>query len=298
MKVLIIGARGMLGRDLQPLLSLRHEVIGKDLPDLDITRPEQTLEAIGSLRPEVVINLAAITDVDGCESEKERAFRVNAQGARHVAQGCAAAGARLIHLSTDYVFDGISPVPCTEETPPRPLNVYGESKLLGERAIQEAGGNFLILRTAWLYGRHGKNFVDTILRLSSEQEEIRVVNDQRGSPTQTRDLSRAIEVLVGREEKGILHVTNSGSCTWFEFAGKILALKGPGDPPVRLLPISSAELGRPARRPANSVLDCSKFERIAGWKMRNWEESLREYLDNPLGGSGAPKPSLGPTSSP
>jgi len=178
------------------------------------------------------------------------------------------------------------------------LNVYGESKLLGERAVQEAGRNFLILRTAWLYGRHGKNFVDTILRLSSQQEEIRVVNDQRGSPTQTRDLSRAIEVLVGREERGILHVTNSGSCTWFEFAGKILALKGPGDPPVRLLPISSAELGRPARRPANSVLDCSKFERIAGWKMRNWEESLREYLDNPLGGSGAPKPSPGPTISP
>jgi dTDP-4-dehydrorhamnose reductase len=278
MKVLIIGAGGMLGRDLQPILSLRHEVIGMDLHDLDITRSGQTGETIASLRPDLVINLAAVTDVDGCESQKERAFSVNARGALHVAQGCAASGARLIHLSTDYVFDGTLPVPYTEETLPHPLNVYGESKLLGERGVQEAGENYLILRTSWLYGRHGKNFVDTILRLSSQQQEIRVVNDQRGSPTYTRDLSRAIELLVGREERGILHVTNSGSCTWFEFAGKILAMKSPGDPPVRLLPISSAELGRPAKRPANSVLDCSKFERIAGWKMRSWEESLREYL--------------------
>jgi dTDP-4-dehydrorhamnose reductase len=278
MKVLIIGARGMLGRDLQPLLSLGHEVVGMDLPELDITRPAQTHETIASLRPDVVINLAAVTDVDGCEAQKERAFAVNARGALHVAQGCAASGARLIHLSTDYVFDGTSPVPYTEETLPRPLNVYGESKLLGEKGVQETGENHLILRTAWLYGRQGKNFVDTILRLSSQQEEIRVVNDQRGSPTHTRDLSRAMELLIGREERGILHVANSGSCTWFDFAGKILALKGPGDHPVRLLPISSAELGRPARRPANSVLDCSKFERIARWKMRSWEESLREYL--------------------
>ncbi len=278
MKILIIGARGMLGRDLQPLLSLRHEVIGIDLPDLDITRSAQTHETIGFLRPDAVINLAALTDVDGCESQKERALAVNAQGALHVAQGCAASGARLIHLSTDYVFDGASLVPYTEEDQPRPLNAYGESKLQGERGVQEAGGYSLILRTAWLYGRYGKNFVDTIIRLSSQQDEIRVVNDQRGPPTYTRDLSRAIEMLLVKKEKGILHVTNSGSCTWFEFAGKILAIKGPGDHPVRLLPISSSELDRPAKRPANSVLDCSKFERIAGWKMRSWEESLREYL--------------------
>ncbi|NTW37724.1 MAG: dTDP-4-dehydrorhamnose reductase, partial [Syntrophobacteraceae bacterium] len=237
--------------------------------------PRETLD---SLRPDVVINLAAITDVDGCESQRDKAFLVNAQGAVEVARECAATGARLIHMSTDYVFDGTSPLPYTEETLPRPLNVYGESKLLGEKGVQATGENHLILRTAWLYGRQGKNFVDTILRLSSQQEEIRVVNDQRGSPTHTRDLSRAMVLLIGGEERGILHVANSGSCTWFDFAGKILALKGPGDHPVRLLPISSAELGRQARRPANSVLDCSKFERIARWKMRSWEESLREYL--------------------
>lgn len=268
----------MLGRDLQPILSLRHEVIGADLDELDITRPGQTRKTLDSLRPDAVVNLAALTDVDGCESQREKAFLVNAQGAIEVARGCAATGARLIHLSTDYVFDGSSPVPYTEENPPRPLNVYGESKLLGERGVQKTGGNYLILRTAWLYGPHGKNFVDTILRLSSQQEEIRVVNDQRGSPTYTRDLSRAIELLLKREETGVLHVTNSGSCTWFEFAGKVLAMKSLGDRSVRLLPISSAELGRPAKRPANSVLDCSNFERIAGWKMRHWEESLKEYL--------------------
>ncbi len=268
----------MLGRDLQPLLSIRHEVLGVDLPELDITRREQTQEVIAAHRPDTVINLASWTDVDGCESQRERAFGVNAQGALHVAQACAAARVRLIHLSTDYVFDGTSPIPYTEGDPPRPLNVYGESKLRGESGVQEAGGNYLVLRTAWLFGSHGKNFVDTILRLSSRQTEIRVVNDQKGTPTYTRDLCRAIELLVGLEERGIIHVTNSGACTWFEFAGKILALKHPAASSVRLVPISSAELGRPAKRPANSVLDCSRFERITGWKMRSWEEGLKEYL--------------------
>jgi dTDP-4-dehydrorhamnose reductase len=277
-KILIIGARGMLGRDLQPLLSIRHEVKGVGSPELDITRPDQTQGIIAAYRPDAVINLASFTDVDGCESQRERAFGVNAQGALHVAQACAAARARLIHLSTDYVFDGTSPVPYTEGDPPRPLSVYGESKLRGERGVEEAGGNYVILRTAWLFGSHGKNFVDTILRLASQQDEIRVVNDQRGTPTYTRDLCRAIELLVGLEERGIIHVTNSGACTWFEFAAKILALKPPGTSSVRLVPISSAELGRPAKRPPNSVLDCSKFERISGWKMRGWEEGLREYL--------------------
>jgi dTDP-4-dehydrorhamnose reductase len=278
MKILLIGARGMLGGDLQPILSAVHEVIGRDVHDLDITDPMQTEKEIRLLRPEVVINAAAFTDVDGCESQRERAFSVNGVGAGHVAHGCRSAGSRLIHLSTDYIFDGTSRVPYTEESPPRPLNVYGESKLRGEQSIQETGGNHLILRTAWLYGKHGKNFVDTILRLASQEEELRVVDDQRGSPTFTRDLSRAIAQLLEKDVRGILHVTNSGSCSWFEFAKRILKTKGVPDRKIRVVPISSRQLNRPARRPFNSVLDCSRFQKLTGSKMRPWDEALRDYL--------------------
>jgi dTDP-4-dehydrorhamnose reductase len=278
MKILLLGARGMLGRDLQPVLAVRHEVIGKDIQDLDIADSEAVGSEIAKLRPDAVLNLAALTDVDGCESRREQAFAVNAQGAGNVARASAAAGARLIHLSTDYVFDGKSPIPYPEEASPHPLNVYGESKLEGERAVGAAGGNTLILRTAWLYGRHGKNFVDTMLRLASQQEELRVVNDQKGSPTFTRDLSWAIAQLLERDVRGIIHVTNSGSCTWFEFTEKILTLKPPPDRRVRVLPISSSELNRPARRPAFSTLDCSRFEKVTGRRMKTWEEGLREYL--------------------
>ena len=278
MKILLIGAQGMLGRDLQPILSDRHEVIARDVNDLDITDPVQTEKEIHLLRPELVINAAAFTDVDGCESQRERAFSVNAEGAGHVARSCRSAGARLIQLSTDYVFDGTSPVPYTEESFPHPLNVYGESKLQGEQLILETGGNHLILRTAWLYGKHGKNFVDTILRLASQQEELRVVDDQQGSPTFTRDLSRAIAQLLDKDVQGILHVTNSGSCSWFEFAKEILETKPIPGRKIRLVPISSRELVRPARRPSNSLLDCSRFQKLTGGKMRPWDEALRDYL--------------------
>jgi dTDP-4-dehydrorhamnose reductase len=278
MKILLIGALGMLGRDLQPILSKRHEVIGRDIEDLDITDPVQTEKEIRLLRPELVINAAAFTDVDGCESQRERAFLVNADGAGHVARGCRSAGVRLIQLSTDYVFDGKSRVPYSEESSPHPLNVYGESKLKGEQLIQETGGNHLIIRTAWLYGKHGKNFVDTILRLASQQEELRVVDDQRGSPTFTRDLSRAIAQLLDKDVRGILHVTNSGSCSWFQVAKKIVETKGLSGRKIRVIPISSSELDRPARRPSNSLLDCSRFQKLTGSQMRPWDEALGDYL--------------------
>jgi len=280
MKILLIGALGMLGRDLQPILCDRHEVVGRDIQDLDIADPVQTEKEIRLLRPEVVLNAAAFTDVDGCESQRERAFSVNADGAGHVARGCRSAGSRLIHLSTDYVFDGESRVSYTEESSPRPLNVYGESKLKGEQLILETGGNHLILRTAWLYGKHGKNFVDTILRLASQQEELRVVDDQRGSPTFTRDLSRAIAQLLDKDVRGILHVTNSGSCSWFEFAEKILETRQIPGRKIRVIPISSRELNRPARRPSNSLLDCSCFQKLTGSPMRPWDEALRDYLSD------------------
>ncbi|MBU1205851.1 MAG: dTDP-4-dehydrorhamnose reductase [Proteobacteria bacterium] len=276
MKVLVFGARGMLGKDLVPALSVKHQVLARDIEDLDITDQHRVQKEIEILRPQVVVNAAAYTDVDGCESNKELAFAVNADGARNIAAGCAAINARMIHLSTDYVFDGTSSAPYREEDPPHPLNVHGSSKLLGEHYVQEILRDHLIIRTEWLFGRHGKNFVDTILRLAAQQEELRVVNDQRGAPTFTKDLSWAIEKLLEKEAKGILHITNSGSCTWYEFARRILREKNIDH--ISIIPISSAELTRPAERPANSILNCHRFETLVGQKMRNWEEALKEYL--------------------
>jgi dTDP-4-dehydrorhamnose reductase len=276
MKVLILGARGMLGKDLVPILSTENEVLGRDIDDFDISDQKRVQKEIETFHPEVVINAAAYTDVDGCESRRELAFSVNAEGARNVALACAETRARMIHLSTDYVFNGRSQSPYLEEDLPNPLNVYGASKLQGERYIQETLRNYLIIRTEWLYGRHGKNFVDTILSKAGQQKELRVVDDQRGAPTFTKDLGLAIGRLIKIEALGVLHVTNSGSCTWFEFAREVLKEKGLNH--VQIVPISSAELARPARRPAYSELDCRKFEKLTGSKMRPWKEALKEYL--------------------
>ncbi len=276
MKVLVLGAGGMLGKDLVPILSVKGQVWARDIDDFDITDPKMVQREVEALQPQVLVNAAAYTDVDGCESRKELAFAVNAEGARNVARACAAIGGRMIHLSTDYVFDGSSRIPYGEENLPNPLNIYGSSKLQGERYIQEILENHLIIRTEWLYGRHGKNFVDTIVRHAGQQKELRVVDDQRGSPTFTKDLSFALERLIGIEARGILHVTNSGSCTWFEFARQILREKGYDH--VQVIPISSEELSRPARRPVSSVMDCRRYEKLTGRKMRPWKEAIKEYL--------------------
>lgn len=276
MRILILGARGMLGQDLVPFLSLSYAVIPRDIQDFDITDAERVKEEVLALKPQVIINAAAYTDVDGCETNKELAFSVNAQGAANIARACVIAQARLIHLSTDYVFDGSSANPYQEEEKPNPLNIYGLSKLQGEVAIQKSGADYLIIRTQWLYGAHGKNFVDTIIRLSRQEKELRIVTDQRGSPTYTMDLSWAIKVLIEKNAQGIIHVANSGSCTWYEFASEILRQLRLNQIPV--IPISSAELGRPAQRPANSILNCHKFEKITGGKMRPWKDALRDYL--------------------
>lgn len=275
MKVLVLGAQGMLGRALIPVLSVKYQVIGKDLADFDITDQTRAGEEIKALHPQVVINTVAYTDVDGCESKTELAFAVNAEGARNIALVCEEIRARMLYLSTDYIFDGSSQTPYLEEDPPRPLNVYGSSKLAGERAVQEILKNYLIVRTEWLYGAHGKNFVNTILKLAEEQTELRVVNDQRGSPTFTGDLGRALARLLDIGAQGIFHVTNAGFCTWFEFARQILAHQSKH---IRITPILSAELDRPAKRPANSVLNCRRFEQTTGLKMRSWADALEEYL--------------------
>jgi dTDP-4-dehydrorhamnose reductase len=277
--LLVVGARGMLGRDLMGILhsSLPNdEVIGWDIEEIDIQKEEDTVIKIEKLRPDIVVNVAAYTDVDGCELDEEKAFAINAEGMKHVALAASRCRAKVVYLSTDYVFDGNKREPYSESDPPRPLNVYGRSKLKGEQYVQEFVNDSLIIRTQWLYGRYGKNFVTSILRQAREKTVLSIVNDQIGSPTYTADLARAISVLIQFDSQGIFHVANSDLCTWYTFGQAILKLSGMEK--VRVIPISSKELGRPAVRPFFSVLNCQKLKKETGLALRPWSEALKDYL--------------------
>jgi len=278
-RILVIGAKGMLGRDLVEGLrsSFRgDEVVGWDIDEIDIQEEKDTIAKIESLRPRIVINVAAYTDVDGCELHKERAFAINAEGMRHVALGSVRCDAKVVYLSTDYIFDGKKGEPYVEDDLPNPINVYGHSKLKGEEYVLELAREALIVRTQWLYGRSGNNFVDIILRQAREKEVLSVVNDQTGLPTYTVDLSKAISLLIERDARGIFHVANSNPCTWYDYAKIILELSGIKR--VKVLPISSKELDRLALRPSYSVLDTQKFQREIGMTLRPWPEALKDYL--------------------
>lgn len=275
---LIIGAKGMLGTDLTARLArVGRNVDALDIEEIDITNAEMVEEIIGKIRPDIVINTAAMTDVDGCESGVDEAFAVNALGPGHIAQACARFGSFMIHISTDYVFDGRAGSPYKEDQPTGPSGVYAVSKTRGEENVRRfLPENHLIVRTQWLYGLNGKNFVETILRISKERKILRIVDDQHGSPTYSDDLAQALTVLAQIGAVGTLHATNSGDTTWFGFARKILELENISD--VAVEPITSRELDRPAPRPFYSVLDNSRFLEITGSKLRDWESALKEYL--------------------
>ena len=281
-RLLVIGAKGMLGRDLVDTLRFSFcidqdwEVLGWDIDEIDIREENTTVTKIESIQPQIVINVAAYTDVDGCESNEEKAFAVNAEGMRHVALGALRGGAKVVYLSTDYIFDGEKKEPYLEDDRPYPLNVYGQSKLKGEQYVQELVEDSLIVRSQWLYGRHGKNFVSTILREAREKRVVSIVDDQIGSPTYTVDLTTAISALIQRRARGIFHVVNSDSCTWFAFCQAILKLSGM--PEVKVIPISSKELGRPACRPLYSVLSTQKLKREINMTLRPWSQALEEYI--------------------
>jgi len=269
----------MLGRDLMGVLlsSLPNdEVIGWDIEEIDIQKEEDTVFKIEKLRPDIMVHIAAYTDVDGCELNEEKAFAVNAEGTKHVALTASRCQAKMIYLSTDYVFDGNKREPYLESDSPHPLNVYGRSKWKGEQYVQELVKDPLIVRTQWLFGRYGKNFVTSILRQAGEKRVLSIVNDQIGSPTYTVDLAKAISALIQFDASGIFHVANSDLCTWYTFGQAILKLSGMDK--VRVIPISSKELGRPAIRPSYSVLNCQKLKKKTGLTLRSWSEALKEYL--------------------
>jgi dTDP-4-dehydrorhamnose reductase len=276
MKILVTGAAGMLGRDLAPCLAERHTVVGVDLRDFDLTDQAAVNVALSRIRPDWVVNCAAYTAVDRAETEPEKAAAVNEIAARWVAEACAALQIRLLHLSTDYVFDGLKTEPYRPGDPTNPLGVYGRTKLAGELAVLAALPQATILRTAWLYGPHGPNFVAAILRQLDANQPLRVVADQFGAPTYTVHLAEAIRAAVDRGATGIHHATGAGACGWFEFAKTICTLAGRPDYPVE--PITTAELDRPAPRPANSRLDCSSLAAATGYTFPEWQDGLRAYL--------------------
>lgn len=270
--IAVAGARGMLGQDLLQMFGDAARGVYHD--EMDITDPSSVANHLLKLRPAVVINAAACTDVDGCETEHDRAFAVNGTGVRNLALTTREIGAKLVQISTDYVFDGGKETPWREDDPVHPLGVYGRSKLAGEENAR-LNPDHLIVRAQWLYGLYGKNFVETMLRLGTERDEVAVVHDQFGSPTWTVDLSRAVAALLEKDAHGTYHAANAGFCSWCDFARVIFDEERMK---TRVRPITADELGRPAPRPRNSVLDCSKLTRDTGFVPRHWHDALNIYL--------------------
>ena len=272
MRVLITGATGQLAGDLVAAFD-GHEVVATTRAQLDLGDRDSTMSAICSFEPDIVVHPAAWTEVDACESDPDRAFRVNALGTRHVANAARIVGAHVVYLSTDYVFDGEAAEPYHEWSEPNPQSVYGASKLAGERELDPS---WCVIRVAWLVGHHGRNFLKTMLRLAPERDEIRVVTDQRGAPSFTADVAPMIRRLAIARHPGTIHVTNQGETTWFEFARAILATAG--HDPAKIVPTTAAEYGAPAPRPANSVLDNLVLRSLGYELLPPWEQSLERTV--------------------
>jgi dTDP-4-dehydrorhamnose reductase len=270
---LITGAGGMLGTELTRVLQ-GHDVLGLTRSELDITDAAATRDTVHAYRPDVVVNAAAWTAVDLAEEREADAFAVNAVGAHHVALACARVGAQLVHISTDYVFDGSAVTPYSEIATPCPMSAYGRTKTAGEWAVLSVLPNrSWVVRTAWLYGTHGSNFLKTMERLERERDTIDVVADQRGQPTWTRDLAQAIVTLVtAPTPPGIYHATSEGDASWFEFAQAIFSALGAD--PIRVRPTTTDQVPRPATRPAYSVLGHAAFARVGLSPLPHWKESL------------------------
>jgi dTDP-4-dehydrorhamnose reductase len=278
MKVVVTGAKGQLGTDLVDLLTDRgYEVYGYGHEELDITNFDQVHHVINNVTPDVVIHAAAYTKVDLAELEPDQAFLINAYGTRNVAVASEAVGAKLVYVSTDYVFDGTANTPYNEFSSTNPMSVYGKSKLAGEQFVRDLHSKFFIVRTSWVYGKNGNNFVKTMLKLAQERDELKVVNDQVGCPTYTVDLANCILELMETEKYGIYHVSNYGHCSWYEFAKAIFEEAGIE---VKVNPCTTKDFPRPAPRPAYSVLEHMALKLNGFSEMREWREALKELIIN------------------
>ena len=274
--MVVFGSGGQLGTDVVSVLSdLGYDVSGFTHSEVDIVDFDSVLKAVKDIKPEAVVNAAAYTDVDGCESSRDLAFKVNAIGARNVAVASSMVGAKVVHISTDYVFGVERHFPYTEFDTPNPINTYGASKLSGEIFVREQNRRFFILRTAWLYGIHGKNFLKTMISLAKKGGVLRVVNDQWGSPTWSMDVAFQLEKLLHTHYYGVYHCTSQGECTWFDFASEIFNLVGLD---VEVVPVGSEEFPRPAKRPGWSVLDNYMLKLHGLDIMPHWKDALSSFI--------------------
>lgn len=288
MNLLITGANGQLGNELKDLLEKGNcelgaissdyedcDITAVDVDRLDIANAEQVFEFVNAIQPDVILNCAAMTNVDGCETQMEAAMQVNAIGARNLAMAAEEFGAKIVHVSTDYVFAGDGTQPYCEWDLPAPNTVYGKSKLLGEQYVAQFSTKFFIVRTSWLYGRVGGNFVKTMLRLGTERPEITVVHDQRGNPTNALDLAYHILKLALTEEYGVYHCTGEGECSWYDFASEIMRLAGLS---AKVLPCTTEQYPSKTPRPAFSSLRNLMLQVTVGNEMREWQPALKSYL--------------------
>ena len=276
MKVLVTGINGQLGYDvIQELEKEGHQAHGTVRSDFDLTNQEDVRSYILKVKPDGIIHCAAYTNVDQAETDRDTAFKVNALGTKYLAQAANEIDAKMVYVSTDYVFDGSANKPYEVDHPTKPLGVYGETKLAGEEFLKSCLGQYFIVRTAWVYGVNGNNFVKTMLRLGKERGEVGVVHDQVGSPTYTVDLAKFLVELVETEKYGIYHASNSGICSWYEFAIEIFNQAGLS---VKVNPLTTDQFPRPAARPKYSVLSKKKVEEQGFTLLRNWEDALSDYL--------------------
>lgn len=290
MKILVTGAKGQLGSQLIDIINKGEselgyipkeirsaEVIEKSSKDLDITDFNRVKELICEIKPDVIINAAAYTNVDECETNEELAFKVNALGARNLAIVCNNIGARLVHISTDYVFSGEGNKPFREYDKTCPQSVYGKSKMMGDDFVKEFCSKYFIVRPSWVYGYNGKNFVYTILKTAKEKGSLKVVKDQKGNPTNVEDIVHHILKLIVTEEYGVYHCSGHGECSWYDFASKIIEL---ANIPCEVIPCTTEEYSRIAKRPGYSVLDNMMLRCTVGDEMRTWEEALEKFIKN------------------
>ena len=304
-RILLTGVMGQVGGDLLPLLQPFGSVIAADLPDFDFLNPQAIRRFVTDCSPHWIVNPAAYTAVDKSESEPDLAFAINAEAPRVLGEIAAELGIPVIHFSTDYVYNGSGTKAWVETDQTGPLGVYGSSKLAGDLALAASGAAHLIFRTSWVYGRRGKNFLLTILRLAQEKQELRIVDDQYGAPTWSRDLARLVAHVMGdisrrgketgssavqtvRANQGVYHAVNSGETTWYGFAREFVGIAAAMRPDVqfaRLVPVSSSEYPTPTRRPANSRLDCTRLQQVFGVTMPPWQQSaaavMAEILNSP-----------------
>lgn len=289
MKILITGCRGQLGSQIINILKEEAselgtipqnyksaEIIGVDKQQLDISNLEFVKDLLNEVKPDIVINPAAYTDVDGCENNQELAFKANSLGPRNLAIACEQINAKLIHISTDYVFQGNGNIPYKEYDVTNPVSVYGKTKLLGENYVREFCSKYFVIRTAWLYGYNGNNFVKTIMKVAREKGHLDVVDDQRGNPTNAEDLAYHILKLALTDEYGVYHCTCSGECSWYDFAKTIIEYTGIE---CSVSPITSDMIKRPAKRPSFSSLDKVMLRCSVGDEMREWKEALRTFIE-------------------